>query len=69
MREEATGGHEPGDIDWSLRNLIRCTVVMLVAGVVAGFMGIGGGMIMSPLLLTLNVHPQVSPSPPVDYVC
>ena len=56
------------DIDWSPRNLIKCTLVMLSAGVMAGFMGIGGGMIMSPLLLTLNVHPQVrqttNPSPP-----
>eukprot|EP00873_Tetraselmis_striata_P026586 jgi/Tetstr1/446850/TSEL_034328.t1 len=47
-------------IDWSARNLARCAVIMWAAGLMAGFMGIGGGMIMSPLLLTLNVHPQVT---------
>mmetsp|Transcript_26995 Transcript_26995/g.76077 ORF Transcript_26995/g.76077 Transcript_26995/m.76077 type:complete len:523 (-) Transcript_26995:604-2172(-) len=55
----SSGGLEEG-IDWSEGNLIKCTVVMAMAGVTAGFMGIGGGMIMSPLLLTLNVHPQVT---------
>ena len=51
---------EVADIDWSMHNLVKCTLIMFSAGVMAGFMGIGGGMIMSPLLLTLNVHPQVN---------
>lgn len=36
-----------------------CLGMTLVAGVLGGLLGLGGGIIMSPLLISLGVHPQV----------
>lgn len=33
----------------------------LVAGLLGGMLGIGGGMIMNPLLIETGMHPQVMP--------
>jgi hypothetical protein len=35
-----------------------------VAGVVAGVVGIGGGMLMAPMLLDAGIHPQVRSATP-----
>eukprot|EP00817_Percolomonadidae_sp_ATCC50343_P001810 CAMPEP_0117430034 /NCGR_PEP_ID=MMETSP0758-20121206/9553_1 /TAXON_ID=63605 /ORGANISM="Percolomonas cosmopolitus, Strain AE-1 (ATCC 50343)" /LENGTH=261 /DNA_ID=CAMNT_0005217609 /DNA_START=774 /DNA_END=1556 /DNA_ORIENTATION=- len=49
-----------GDIRWNLRNSILLPALFLSAGLVAGLLGIGGGMIVGPLLLELGVLPEVS---------
>ncbi|KAL0485863.1 sulfite exporter TauE/SafE family protein [Acrasis kona] len=48
-----------GDIMWTLRNAILIPTLFLSAGIVAGLLGIGGGMITGPLLLELGMVPQV----------
>lgn len=41
-------------------NGIKLSVVTLIAGIVAGLIGIGGGMVVGPILLELGFNPQVS---------
>jgi len=41
-------------------NGIKLAVVTLVAGLIAGLIGIGGGMVVGPILLELGFNPQVS---------
>ncbi|CAL5218926.1 g672 [Coccomyxa viridis] len=45
---------------WTLPKLIRSAVITLVSGAIAGLLGIGGGMIVNPLLLEFNIHPQAA---------
>lgn len=48
-----------GDLHWSWRSTLSLQPAAIVAGMVAGCLGIGGGMILGPLFLSLNLHPQV----------
>ncbi|CAK0779361.1 hypothetical protein CVIRNUC_004754 [Coccomyxa viridis] len=45
---------------WTLTRLVRSAVITLVSGIIAGLLGIGGGMIVNPLLLEFNIHPQAA---------
>eukprot|EP00730_Choanoeca_flexa_P012391 TRINITY_DN4159_c0_g1_i1.p1 TRINITY_DN4159_c0_g1~~TRINITY_DN4159_c0_g1_i1.p1 ORF type:complete len:496 (+),score=114.36 TRINITY_DN4159_c0_g1_i1:220-1707(+) len=49
-----------GDIDFSGNNIIKYPMFAIVAGFLAGFLGIGGGMVLGPLLLQLGMIPMVS---------
>jgi len=49
-----------GDIVWTKSNGIKLALVTLLAGVIAGLIGIGGGMVVGPMLLELGFIPQVS---------
>eukprot|EP00899_Mesostigma_viride_P002891 jgi/Mesvir1/12602/Mv17928-RA.3 len=49
-----------GDIPWWPKQLIIYPLVSLGAGVLAGMVGIGGGMIMGPVLLQCGVLPEVT---------
>ncbi|XP_042052502.1 sulfite exporter TauE/SafE family protein 3-like [Salvia splendens] len=50
---------EPG-INWTVYQLILCCFCGVLAGVVGGLLGLGGGFILGPLFLELGVPPQVS---------
>ena len=52
--------YKPGDIVYSGKMLYKLTSIGLVGGLVAGALGLGGGSIYNPALLTLGVHPKVS---------
>jgi uncharacterized membrane protein YfcA len=49
-----------GDIKWTRNSVIFVSLMSLVAGVGAGLLGIGGGLVLNPFMLTLGVDPQVS---------
>ncbi|EGD79068.1 hypothetical protein PTSG_02036 [Salpingoeca rosetta] len=49
-----------GDIDYIGGGVAKYLFFALVAGMLAGFLGIGGGMVLAPLLLQFNMHPLVS---------
>eukprot|EP00049_Salpingoeca_infusionum_P016877 m.350948 g.350948 ORF g.350948 m.350948 type:complete len:497 (-) comp16161_c0_seq1:497-1987(-) len=49
-----------GDIDYSGSKIYKYPVFAIAAGVMAGFLGIGGGMLLGPLLLQLGMVPLVS---------
>ncbi|KAL3903135.1 MAG: hypothetical protein SGILL_010559 [Bacillariaceae sp.] len=50
----------PSDIAWNKENTIVYPCYAIVAGLVAGLFGVGGGIIKGPLMLALGVHPAVA---------
>jgi uncharacterized membrane protein YfcA len=46
--------------DLPLQRVLCIVVLVALAGMVAGVVGIGGGLLMGPMLLDMGVHPQVS---------
>ncbi|XP_071903213.1 sulfite exporter TauE/SafE family protein 3-like [Coffea arabica] len=46
--------------DWSIYQLVLCCLCGILAGIVGGLLGLGGGFILGPLFLELGVPPQVS---------
>ena len=51
-----------GDIKWnkSMMNMVKYPLIATIAGILGGLLGIGGGMIVSPLLMELGVLPTVA---------
>lgn len=48
-----------GDIEWTPRAVAMLTPAAIGAGIAAGLLGIGGGMILGPIFVALNFQPQV----------
>jgi len=59
---EAKGSEDDDDFRWTLAAARRIILSSLGAGTLAALCGIGGGMIMGPILLDLGVLPQVQSS-------
>lgn len=51
-----------GDLKWESKLLIQFVLCALGAGFIAGTVGLGGGVIFNPLLLSFKVPPQVASS-------
>lgn len=51
---------EEGGQDWKPTRLALIWTLTLLLGCLAGMVGLGGGVMMSPLLLELRVHPQAA---------
>lgn len=51
---------EEVSVDWDSLKLCLFWILMLVLGVISGTVGLGGGVMISPLLLELKVHPQTA---------
>jgi uncharacterized membrane protein YfcA len=49
-----------GDIKWDARSAILYPAIFMFAGITAGTFGIGGGVVIVPLLLSVGVHPAVA---------
>lgn len=47
------------DLKWDLDTLKRFPLISFVAGVAAALLGIGGGMVLGPMMLDLGIMPQV----------
>ena len=50
----------PDDPIWDTASLRFYGAFTFVAGVIAGLIGIGGGMVLGPLMLVMGIHPRVS---------
>eukprot|EP00980_Cylindrotheca_fusiformis_P030417 scaffold24793_cov108-Cylindrotheca_fusiformis.AAC.3 len=50
----------PQDVLWDFSKTRFYAFFTFLAGIVAGLIGIGGGMVLGPLMLIMGVHPQVS---------
>ncbi|KAG7367660.1 sulfite exporter TauE/SafE [Nitzschia inconspicua] len=50
----------PDDVLWDFRKIRFYGFFTFVAGVVAGLIGVGGGMVLGPLMLVMGIHPSVS---------
>lgn len=51
-----------GDLQWTLRNGARLGIASVLAGVIAGMLGLGGGMVLGPLFVALDFNPMVATS-------
>ena len=49
-----------GDIQWTFNKSMLYPVIAILAGILGGLLGIGGGMIVSPLLIELGCLPRVA---------
>jgi uncharacterized membrane protein YfcA len=49
-----------GSVDWKISQLLLFLFAGIMAGLVGGLLGLGGGFILGPLFLELGVPPQVS---------
>lgn len=50
----------PQDVHWDFEKTRFYAFFTFIAGVVAGLIGIGGGMVLGPLMLIMGIHPRVS---------
>jgi len=50
------------DLQWTSETLMKFPKTALLAGVTAGLLGIGGGMVIGPLFLSIGMQPQVGTS-------
>jgi len=51
---------DSGDIEWNTHRAIVYPLAAMLAGGLGGLVGIGGGMIVSPMLLQIGVAPRVT---------
>ena len=49
----------PSDIHWHSNRLFDFPIFSFISGLLAGVLGIGGGLILGPLLLKLGLNPIV----------
>jgi uncharacterized membrane protein YfcA len=52
--------YDDGDIEWTPLNTLYYPAICTLAGLFAGMFGIGGGIVMGPLMLEMGVPPQVT---------
>jgi uncharacterized membrane protein YfcA len=50
----------PQDVLWDFEKTRFYAFFTFFAGIVAGLIGIGGGMVLGPLMLVMGIHPRVS---------
>ena len=48
------------DVLWDAKKLRLYSVITFMAGIVAGLIGIGGGMVLGPMMLVMGINPRVS---------
>lgn len=60
LKRQESGGPILSEIHWDERNTVVYPMLSVIAGLVAGMFGIGGGIVKGPLMLELGVHPKVA---------
>ena len=48
------------DVLWDAKKLQLYSFITFMAGIVAGLIGIGGGMVLGPMMLVMGINPRVS---------
>lgn len=57
-KDQVAYNFSEGDIIWSSKTKIFViTLVGFIGGLISAIVGVGGGIIFSPLLLSLDLHP------------
>ena len=61
-KQKTKNGYEfiEGDLQWTPKLLTQFMLAAVIAGFIAGCVGLGGGVIFNPLLLSFKVPPSVS---------
>jgi len=55
----ASGACAEGELAWTRHTSLLLPPIAVLSGMLSGMLGIGGGMVLGPLFLILDVHPQV----------
>lgn len=58
-RKENNFSFIKNDIKWDKKNITKLSFYSTLTGILSTYLGIGGGMIMSPVLLGFNMDPEV----------
>lgn len=58
-RKQINFPYDEKDINWTKKKIIQLCLIGLLAGFIAGTIGIGGGVVLGPILLDLGIHPIV----------
>ena len=48
-----------GEVEWHTAHVVQIPIACTFAGVMAGTLGVGGAMVMQPLMLELGLRPDV----------
>lgn len=59
-RQKVSYPYLADDVVWDMKLLRFYGSFTFFAGIVAGLIGIGGGMVLGPLMLVMGIHPRVS---------
>lgn len=51
---------QEGDIVWTFKTTSVLLIISFIGGAITAIVGIGGGVIYTPLLLEFDVHPKVT---------
>jgi len=60
IKEDKTLLQDYSEVDWNWNNVFRYMLFAFICGALAGCLGIGGGLVLSPLLLELGFYPAVA---------
>mmetsp|Transcript_22827 Transcript_22827/g.33832 ORF Transcript_22827/g.33832 Transcript_22827/m.33832 type:complete len:627 (+) Transcript_22827:1-1881(+) len=60
MKCESNYPFHQTDVLWGAAQLRFYSSFTFLAGIVAGLIGIGGGMVLGPMMLVMGIHPRVS---------
>jgi uncharacterized membrane protein YfcA len=60
--QKVKSGHrfDSTDIRWDAKTTIRYPLICTLAGILAGLLGVGGGIVKGPLMLEMGVSPRVA---------
>ena len=61
MAEGSGNEYGAGEVQWGNKELLYYPCFAFMAGMMAGLLGIGGGMVIGPMLLEMGILPQVRP--------
>lgn len=48
-----------GNLNWSFLNILKLCIASCITGVISSYVGIGGGMILNPILVSMKVMPHI----------
>ncbi len=59
MYQQSLSFFQEGDIKWTVPTTVIIALVAVAAGMVSALVGIGGGMILGPVMLELGILPDI----------
>ena len=59
----------PGDMPWTTKSVVGLGICGFAAGMFGAMLGIGGGVIIGPVMLAYNVHAQTTAATAIFMVC
>lgn len=58
--EAANHNFGEGEIKWNYKKCLKVEIFSILSGIILGLLGLGGGNLIGPMLLSMGVRPEVS---------